>query len=99
MNERGADVADATDADNSVPESERRWYPGRNGGMLRSGGGTRGPKKVTIAVRRALVEALRDPRGGAGKEFFVGLKTGSAEDRRTFANVVTKLIPVEVQGD
>jgi hypothetical protein len=77
---------------------EGRWIEGRNGGRLRPGG-THGPKRATVLVRSALVEALRDPRGGSGKEFFIGLKTGSAEDRRTFANVVTKLIPVEVKGD
>ena len=78
--------------------TEERWIEGRNGGRLRPGG-THGPKRATIAVRRALVEALRDPRGGSGKEFFVALKTGSAEDRRTFASICTRLIPVEVQGD
>lgn len=87
------------DAATETVERHERWVDGKNGGRLRPGSITRGPRRATVAVRQALVEALKDPRGGSGKEFFVGLKTGSAEDRRTFANVVTKLIPVEVQGD
>ena len=75
------------------------WQAGRNGGRLLAKGTGHGPRRDTTVVKQALVEALRDPRGGAGKEFFIRLKTGSADDRRTFANVVTKLIPVEVQGD
>jgi hypothetical protein len=79
-------------------EQAGRWVDGKNGGKLHPGTITRGPRRATVAVREALVEALRDPRGGSGKEFFIRLKTGTAEDRRVFANVVTKLIPVEVEG-
>lgn len=76
---------------------EQQWIEGRNGGKLLRGGTAVGPHRATTAVRRALIEALRDPRGGSGAEFFVKLKCGTSEDRRVFASVVTKLIPSEVQ--
>jgi hypothetical protein len=50
-------------------------------------------------VRHGITAALRDPRGGSGKDFWLKLKCGSAEDKRVFANIVARLIPVEVQGD
>jgi hypothetical protein len=50
-------------------------------------------------VRQGVLAALRDKRGGSGKDFWLQLKCGSAEDRRTFANIASRLIPVEVQGD
>jgi len=91
-------VSEQATATAAVVQREE-WQPGRNGGRLRTAGAGHGPHKSTGIVKKALVEALRDPRGGSGKEFFVKLKTGTAEDRRTFASVVSKLIPIEVQGD
>ena len=76
---------------------QRPWIEGKNGGRLRPGG-TRGPNKTTVAVRNSVLAALEDKRGGSGKEFWVGLKTGSAEDKRVFAQVCARVITVEVSG-
>jgi hypothetical protein len=80
-----------------VSEAQQQWIEGKNGGRLRPGG-TRGPNRTTVLVRQSIVAALRDKRGGSGAEFWVRLKTGSAEDRRCFATVAARVIPIEVQG-
>jgi hypothetical protein len=54
------------------------------------------PNKVTKQVKEALVEALND--GDGAVDFFVKLKNGTSEDRRTFANLCSRLIPHEVTG-
>ena len=66
---------------------------GNNGGKLRTGNpGKRGPNRLT-RMREAAFRALRDPRGGEGREFFVTLKCGKAEDRRLFAKAVMLCLP------
>ncbi|MCC6208556.1 MAG: hypothetical protein IT488_10455 [Gammaproteobacteria bacterium] len=63
----------------------------------RRGGRAKGtPNKTTKQVKEALLEALNDGEGAI--DFFVKLKTGTAEDRRTFANICARLIPSEITG-
>ena len=52
--------------------------------------------KVNKAVKEAILEALNDGTGAVA--FFKKLKTGTNEDRRTFANVCARLIPSEITG-
>lgn len=73
----------------------RRCDTTRNGGRLLARGTGHGPHKTTTIVRNAAVQALRDPRGGSCAEFFVRLKQKKPE---VFANVIAKLIPIEVAG-
>lgn len=54
------------------------------------------PNRLTKQVREALLEALND--GDGATAFFVKLKGGSAEDRRTFAHICARLIPSEITG-
>lgn len=54
------------------------------------------PNKVTSSVKAAILEALNADEGAT--EFFRKLKTGSAEDRRTFSNICARLLPTEITG-
>jgi hypothetical protein len=54
------------------------------------------PNKVPKAVREAIIEALNA--GAGATEFFLKLKGGSAEDRRCFAHLCGRLLPLEVSA-
>jgi len=56
------------------------------------------PNRIPKAVKESVLEALNHTRGGSGAEFFLKLKTGSAESRRTFAHICARLIPHEVHA-
>ena len=50
--------------------------------------------RITLAVREAVLEALNTGEGAVS--FFLKLKNGSAESKRTFAHICARLIPHEV---
>lgn len=79
----------------TVEAGTEQWMPGKNGGRLRNGG-THGPTKAAFYARTEFVKALKK---AGGWKFYYALATGSAEDKRCFANIGAKLFPVEVQGD
>lgn len=51
--------------------------------------------RLTLVVKECLIEALSQVGGAA---WFVKLANGSAEDRRTFAQVVARLVPHEINA-
>jgi len=70
------------------------FKPGESGNPNGRPPGT--PNKVTKQVREALLEALNS--GDGAVAFFQGLKEGSKEDKRVFAQIVSRLIPTEISG-
>lgn len=52
--------------------------------------------KITLTVKTAILEALNEGKGAVA--FFKKLKNGSAEDRRTFANICARMVPHELTG-
>jgi hypothetical protein len=75
--------------------------PRGTGGLANFGGKiargrTKGvPNKVTTTIREAL--AYAHDRAG-GWRFWLALAQGGSEDRRCFAQCVSRLIPLEIQG-